>query len=144
MRSPREKRLQFGNPVGGARWIKEDLMQMQNEALAGMHHVADAAQMSDLEKKHVPVIHSAASTEPGNVDVTVVVGEHMRHPNEPAHFIQWIELWAADAFVARIDLTAAVAEPTVTITLALTGPVELTALEHCNIHGTWDGTATVG
>lgn len=117
----------------------------QPEVLGGIHRVsADPAQMSDLEKKHVPVIHVAASSEPDNYDVTVVVGEHMRHPNEPAHWIDWIELRSGDNLLARFDLAPVVAEPTATITLYVPDAIEITAVEHCNIHGTWGAAAMVG
>lgn len=126
--------------MGGER--EEEHVDGNDEAFA-THRVADPSDMTDLERKHVPVIHAARSDEPGVLDVTVTVGEHMRHPNEPAHAIQWIELWADDMFLARCDMTPVKTVPKLTVRVDLGRSVELRALEHCNLHGTWEATEVV-
>ena len=47
--------------------------------------------MTDLEKKHTPVIDAPAKVKKGEpFDVFVEVGRYMKQPNENAHFIEWI------------------------------------------------------
>lgn len=123
---------------------EEAYSQQAEDYFAVTHEVADPDHMSDMEKKHTPVIHVQETGEAGLRDVTVVVGELMRHPNEPAHFIQWIELWADDRFIARYDMSPVLAEPRITARVSVGAASEIRALGHCNIHGTWLASASVG
>lgn len=95
--------------------------------------------MSDLEKKHTPVIEAPEKVKKGEpFEVYVEVGRHMKHPNENAHFIEWIELFSGDTFLARIDLVARLTEPKVKVVVALDHAHPLTAKERCNLHGLWE------
>jgi superoxide reductase len=76
--------------------------------------------------------------------VTISVGAELAHPNERGHFIEFIELYADEAFLARVSLTAVSASPEVTLTVCLSAPAaSLRALARCNLHGVWVGTAPV-
>ncbi len=98
----------------------------------------DVEEMSDLEKKHTPVIEAPAKVKKGEAfQVQVEVGKYMNHPNENAHFIEWIELFSGDTFLARIDLVPRLTEPKVTFTVALDHGHALVARERCNLHGQW-------
>jgi len=95
-------------------------------------------EMSDLEKKHTPVIDAPAKVKKGEAfEVRVEVGKHMKHPNENAHFIEWIELFSGDTFLARVDLVARLSVPKVTFVVALDHSHALIAKERCNLHGQW-------
>lgn len=95
-------------------------------------------EMSDLEKKHTPVIEAPAKVKKGEpFEVFVEVGKHMKHPNENAHFIEWIELFSGETFLARIDLVARLAEPKVKFVVALDHAHPLMAKQRCNLHGQW-------
>ena len=84
--------------------------------------------MTDLEKKHTPVIEAAAQVKKGEpFDVVVQVGKHMSHPNENAHFIEWIELYSGETFLARVDLVPRLSEPKIKFTVILDHPHSLTA-----------------
>lgn len=79
-------------------------------------------------EKHVPVIEKTAS------GYKVSVGS-VTHPMEEKHYIEWIEL-LADGQVYRKYLQpgdAPVAEFAVTAS-------QVSAREHCNLHGLWKGT----
>lgn len=94
--------------------------------------------MTDLEKKHTPVIEAAAQIKKGEpFDVVVQVGKHMSHPNENAHFIEWIELYSGETFLARVDLVPRLTEPKIKFTVILDHPHSLTAKCRCNLHGLW-------
>ena len=100
----------------------------------------DVAEMSDLEKKHTPVISAPEKVKKGETfDVVVEVGKHMAHPNENAHFIEWIELYSGDTFLARTDLVPRLTDPKVKLAIALDHQHPLTAKIRCNLHGVWQG-----
>lgn len=81
---------------------------------------ADASQ-----EKHVPVIEK---TEAG---VKVKVGS-VPHPMEESHFIEWIEI-NADGLVQRKYLNPGDAPEAKFCVKAN----NITAREHCNLHGLW-------
>ena len=111
----------------------------------GVNKPSDPATLTDLEKKHLPVITAPESVAPGECfEVTVEVGKLLAHPNEPGHFIEFVEVYADHAYLARIDLTAETTCPTVKFCVALPGPVsELRVYERCNLHGVWEGTVPI-
>ena len=94
--------------------------------------------MSDLEKKHIPVIEAPSKVKKGEpFEVTVEVGRHLKHPNENAHYIEWIELFSGETFLARVDLIPRMTEPRVKLVIALDHAHPLVARERCNLHGLW-------
>jgi len=119
------------------------------DLLNRVNKVKDPAAMTDLEKKHVPVIEAPDSVKAGlPFDVTVHVGKLLKHPNEPEHHIEWIELYKGYVFLARADLAAATTEPKVTFTVALEPELAaddglLRAFEKCNMHGVWEAAKPV-
>jgi len=111
------------------------------DILCGVNVPKDTGQMTELEQKHTPAI-----TAPDKVGkneaftLTVEVGKYKAHPNEPAHFIEWVEVYSGDTFLFRADLSGSLSEPKVTIPVKLThahGPLKARA--KCNIHGLWEG-----
>ncbi|MFH0860265.1 MAG: class II SORL domain-containing protein [Candidatus Altiarchaeota archaeon] len=92
--------------------------------------------MSDLEKKHTPVID--VKKEGDALTVTVKVGKLLKHPNEHGHFIQWIELYSGETFLGRVDFASERTEPSAAFTVRLNHNHPLRAIGHCNMHGTWE------
>lgn len=93
-------------------------------------------EMTDLEKKHVPVVEAPSRVKKSEpFEVYVEVGKHMKHPNENAHYIEWIELFSGETFLARVDLVARLTEPKVKFVVALDHAHPLIAKERCNLHG---------
>ena len=115
------------------------------DLFAGVNQAMDPANLSDLEKKHLPVIDAPETVVAGtSFDVTIEVGALLAHPNETGHSIQYIELLADQTFVARVDLTAGRTEPKVCLRVCLDGQVhELRALARCNLHGVWAQTRKI-
>lgn len=98
---------------------------------------ADA--MTDLEKKHTPIIEAPSKTKKGeDIQVVIEVGKLMKHPNENAHFIEWIELFSGDTFLARVDLVPRLTVPKVSFSIALDHGHPLVAKTRCNLHGLWE------
>lgn len=108
-------------------------------ALAGINFVENLDEAGDFEKKHTPYVDCQRDGD--TVRVTVKVGHWVAHPNQPDHFIEWIEVLANGVPVARFDFTAVVVDPVVTCELNIAAGTELTAMESCNLHGVWAAKA---
>jgi len=109
-----------------------------------INRVKDPANPTDLEKKHVPTIEApdeVTAREP--FETTIIVGKELAHPDEGGHFIQWIELFAGDAYLARFDFTPTVSGAPVKITLKLNEDTTLVARERCNLHGVWESSKDI-
>src|SRR3989338_3426527 len=109
----------------------------EQDVLCGVHVPKNLSTLSELEQKHLPVITAPAKVKRDEVfQVTIELGKYKAHPNEPGHFIEWIELYSGDTFLFRASLTGSVTEPKVTIPVKLThshGPLK--AWAKCNLHG---------
>ncbi len=112
----------------------------KDDILCGINIAKDGKGMTDLEKKHTPVIEAPNLAKAGEpFEVVVEVGKLLKHPNEPGHFIEWIELYSGDTFLTRVDLTAELTDPKIKIPIRLTHPHTMKARARCNIHGVWEG-----
>lgn len=117
---------------------------MTEDLFSKLNRAADMSNLSDLEKKHLPVIEVPEQVKAGEpFEVTVHVGKLLAHPNEPAHHIQWIVLLKGDVALAMIQLTPVSTSPKVKLTVTLDKTTTLRALERCNIHGEWEHTKEV-
>ena len=119
--------------------IKEVNLECANDIFCSVNTVEDTVHASDLEKKHLPVINAPQKIKMGErFEVTIEAGKLLKHPNEPGHFIQFIELYADDTYLARMDFTAKTTEPVMKTYVILEHPYEkLCAYVRCNLHGTW-------
>lgn len=79
------------------------------------------------KEKHVPVIEKID----GGIKVTV---GSIAHPMEEEHYIQWIELIADGRSCLKFLKPGDAPEATFSIE-----PCEVTAREHCSLHGLWKG-----
>lgn len=111
------------------------------DLMHGINEPEDANNLTDLEKKHLPVIEAPESVGKGECfEVTIEVGRLLAHPNEPGHFIGYVDLYADDTFLSRTDLTPVKTCPKVRLCIALDHEAgELRAHEGCNMHGVWVG-----
>ncbi len=99
---------------------------------------ADPNNLTDLEKKHIPVIkinRQCGLVGPGCVDVHIKVGD-MLHVMEAKHYIMYIDIYLDQAFIARYHLTPEKLNPVLGIHLKVAAG-KLLALENCNLHGRW-------
>lgn len=115
------------------------------DILCGVHVPKDMKALSELEQKHVPVISAPAKVKRDEVfQVTVEVGKYKAHPNEPGHFIEWVELYCGNTFLFRAGFAGSLSQPVVTIPVKLAhahGPLKIWA--KCNLHGLWEGTKEI-
>jgi len=98
----------------------------------------DVNNLSELEKKHIPVITVAkicGLIPEGCQDVHVKIGE-IQHPMQPEHYITHIDFYIDNEFISRVVLTPDKVNPAVALHLkARSG--KLAAIELCNLHGAW-------
>jgi superoxide reductase len=120
-------------------------VQCEENLFCGVNTVKDPQNMTDLEKKHLPIITTRRSVTKGECfEVVVEVGRLMAHPNEPGHHIDFVELYADHTYLARIDFTARTTCPIMKVCLSLDHiHGRLRAFAHCNLHGTWEGQAEI-
>ena len=111
----------------------------ESDILCGINLPKDSNNLSDLEKKHTPVI-----TAPDKVkkeeefEVKIEVGKLLAHPNEPGHFVEWIELYCGDTFLGEAYFSGGISKPVSVFKVKLThahGPIQ--AWAKCNLHGLW-------
>lgn len=107
--------------------------------LSPINLVSDLAGAGDFEKKHTPHIDARRTGE--TVTVTITVGHEVPHPNQPDHYITWIELAVGDSPVARFDLSPVTTDPVVSVVLRAAPGTPVRALSHCNLHGLWAAEA---
>lgn len=117
----------------------------EQDILCGVRLPKDLNALSELEQKHLPVINAPQKVKRDEAfEVTIEVGKYKTHPNEPGHFIEWIELYSGDTFLFRVSLSGSLSKPKVTIPVKLThahGPLKARA--KCNLHGLWEGTKDI-
>ncbi len=120
-------------------------IKWKENLMCGVNVAKDPEHMTVLEKKHLPIISAPKSVKKGECfEVSVEVGKLMPHPNEPAHYIDFIELYADHTYLWRLDLTAQKTSPTVRTWTSLDHTHgKLRAFAHCNIHGTWESDAEI-
>lgn len=98
----------------------------------------------DYFDRHTPVIHCAGSAKEGEkIKVKVKVGSEYPHPDEPAHFISYIQLWNRETFLAEAHFTPGVlgnrpgfVEVDFYIVPGAVS-MNLTAMAVCTNHGLW-------
>lgn len=96
-------------------------------------------EMNALERKHAVIIEAPDVVEKGEqFEVKVRVGEYQEHPNEPGHFIEWIELYSGDTFLARLSLTPEKSHYEMRVTVKLDHEHPLKGWVKCNLHGLWE------
>ena len=125
--------------------IKKSAPEYKDDIFCGVNVSEDMNQASDLEKKHLPVISAPKNIKKGEqFEVIVEVGKLLTHPNEPGHFIEFIELYCGDTYLARMDFTAKSTFPIMKTRVSLDhAHGKLRAFERCNLHGVWENEVDI-
>lgn len=118
-----------------------------------MRKLTETVQSGDWKnEKHVPAIH--VNKADGKLDIKVVVGEDIPHPNEMEHHIAWIKVFfqAEDAkFPVEVGSYAFTAhgedalysDPAVSTTVKTEKGGVVYAMSYCNIHGLWENSEEI-
>jgi len=107
---------------------------------------ADPANMTDLMRKHTPVIDAPGKVKANqSFAVTVKVGgiDGVEHPNVLGHWINWVAVYVGDRPLARVEFAPAVSQPQTTLSIALEQSATLRVVASCNMHGLWESTKSV-
>lgn len=117
----------------------------EEDILCGVNQPKDLSNLSDLEKKHMPVITAPAkAAKDEEFEVKIEVGKLLAHPNEPVHFIEWVELYSGDTFLGEAYFSGGTSAPVAIFRIKLShshGP--LIAWAKCNIHGLWKASKDI-
>jgi len=106
--------------------------------------IKTAKDEANLSEKHTPVItvvKKCGLIPEGCHDVHVKVGE-VTHPMLREHYIKAIDFYLDNDFLARVHLTPEKLNPAAALHLKAEKG-KLSAIEHCNIHGSWIGEAVL-
>ncbi len=116
-----------------------------NNLFDGINSISDPNNPTDLEKRHLPGVNSPDTVELGkSFLVTVKVGDLLPHPNAASHFIEVLELYADETFLASVKFTAGTSHPATSLQVALAKPAkQLRAVAKCNLHGAWLGSKPI-
>lgn len=102
----------------------------------------------DYFDRHTPVIHCAKEAREGEkLKVKVKLGTEYPHPDQPDHYISYIQLWNRETFLAEAHFTPGVLgnKPGFVEVdfYIVTGPVSLnlSAMAVCTNHGLWQSEA---
>lgn len=104
----------------------------------------DAANLTEVEKKHVPVVKvvkTCGLIPEGCTDVHVRMGE-IQHPMEAKHYIVHIDFYVDNEFISRIILTPEKLNPAGALHLKVKSG-KLKVIELCNLHGAWISEVTL-
>ncbi len=117
---------------------------MTEELFTKLNTAKDPKNLTELEKKHLPIITAPETVKAGeSFEITIEVGKLLKHPNEPAHHIQWVVLLNGSLTLGMFHFTPVSMGPKLKLTLSLDKTARLRALERCNIHGEWESTREV-
>lgn len=94
--------------------------QCEDDKYCGVNLVKDKENMTDLEKKHYPVIDAPEKMNKGEpFEVTVEIGKYLKHPNTNGHFILWIELYSGNELLGKTYLTPEFSDPKISMVVML-------------------------
>ena len=103
-------------------------------------------------EKHVPAILAPEKVSLGDlVEVKVVVGEEIAHPNTFEHYISWIKVYYQPdgsnfpVEIGNFNFTAhgeadLLTEPSVSLKFKPSKCGTIYATSYCNIHGLWENS----
>lgn len=105
----------------------------------------DWKNLSDMAKKHVPVIEApmkVKANEPFRVKVKIGGIDQIEHPNTLSHWINWVAVFAGERLISRVEFGAELSDKyEITLNITLKETATLRAQEFCNLHGVWEGKA---
>ncbi|WP_427339364.1 class II SORL domain-containing protein [Caloranaerobacter sp. DY30410] len=106
-------------------------------------------------EKHVPVIQIPEKVKSNEeIEIKVLVGEEIKHPNTLEHHISWIKVFYLPedskfpVELGTFNFTAhgennVLNEPVVTTHVRLNKSGTIYALSYCNLHGLWENSKEI-
>ena len=112
----------------------EDISQIEREA------------KKDYIDRHSAFIHCDANAKKGEkFKVKVKVGDQYQHPDDPDHYIAWVQLWNGEKMLAEASfiegaLGNSPANLEVDFYIVPQKNLKLIAHAYCTKHGVWEST----
>ena len=102
----------------------------------------DKELQKDYFDRHTPrVICEGSAIRGEKFKVKVIMGEDYSHPDEPEHFIRYIQLWNRETFLAEVQFSPGMMNKTdhaeVDFYLIPKMSMNLSAMACCTKHGLW-------
>ena len=124
-------------------------VEVNQKLFEGINRIKDTANLTELEKKHVPVMNTLSKVKAGELfDLEVVIGEIV-HPMGSAHWIEYLQLNIGNEPAGTVNFQSQgylkpKAKFTVVLGDRLKGKtVSLVIQEKCNLHGIWENSTNV-
>ena len=118
-------------------------MSEKEFSLTELNKPEDWTNLTVMAKKHVPIIEAPAKVKAQeHFTVKIKVGgiDGIEHPNTLSHWINWIELYAGDRLMSRVDFAPEMCDGyLMTLNVTLNQTSTLRVRELCNLHGVWEG-----
>jgi superoxide reductase len=126
--------------------------QQEQDFFASINRPKDMNNLTGLEAKHVPKLLLPPTISAGQpFALKVQVGQTM-HPIERQHYIEWVEVFLGEVWIAQVLFSAVRTQPKAEFSLVLDAPAQIRAqippnvkadapscwAQMCNIHGTWE------
>jgi len=112
-------------------------------SLTELNKPKDWTNLTNMAKKHVPIIEApekVKAKESFTVKVKVGGIDGVEHPNTLGHWINWVELYAGERLISRVEFASEMSDNyVVTLNVTLNETATLRAQEFCNLHGVWEG-----
>jgi superoxide reductase len=119
------------------------LSTSENFSLTKLNKPKDWNNLTIMDKKHVPTISAPDNVKPNQpFDIQIKVGgiEGVEHPNILSHYITWVELYAGERYIGKIEFAPIVSNGyKAKLTITLENSTALHARAFCNLHGLWEG-----
>jgi len=117
-------------------------MSEKEFSLTKLNKPEDWSNLTAMAKKHVPVIEApdrVKAGEPFTVRIKVGGIDGVEHPNTLGHWINWVELYAGERLMSRIDFAPEMCDGyIVSLNVTLNESTTMIAREFCNLHGVWE------
>lgn len=118
-------------------------MSDEGYSLTELNKPKDWSNLTTMDKKHVPILDTPSSVKSGEpFEVQLKVGgiDGVEHPNQLSHYITWIELYAGERYIGKIEFAPIVSNGyKAKLYITLDKPATLRAWAFCNLHGLWEG-----
>jgi len=115
----------------------------EDYSLTELNKPEDWNNLTVMDKKHVPKITAPDSVKAGEpFEVQLKVGgiDGVEHPNQLSHYITWIELYAEERYLGKVEFAPVVSNSyKARLNISLEKPTTLRARAFCNLHGLWEG-----
>lgn len=118
-------------------------MSEKEFSLTELNKPEDWTNLTIMAKKHVPIIEApekAKAKEHFTVKIKVGGIDGIEHPNTLSHWINWVELYAGDRLISRVNFAPEMCDGyLMTLNVTLNETATLRVRELCNLHGVWEG-----